>query len=117
MQHESTSVKVKSTHYFETRDFDLAAKVEKLPDTALVGPHEVAALSGIAVSSIQKPTQRKSIGLEEPRVIGRQIKWPLKNIRSWLQMGWITAAPNPQQHTRGRPTKAVSVAALRNHHA
>jgi hypothetical protein len=111
LQHESSSVKSKAQkdHYFQSRDFDLAEKVSRLPDSALVGAFEIAALTGIAATSIQKPSQRKSIGFPEPRVVGRMNKWPLSIVRGWLCKGdEPTDAP---MHARrpGRPTKAVQL--------
>jgi predicted DNA-binding transcriptional regulator AlpA len=120
LQHESLSVKSKEKkdHYFQSRDFDLAEKVSRLPDSALVGAFEVAALTGIAATSIQKPSQRKSIGFPEPRVIGRLNKWPLSIVRGWLGKGDeptvnTNLAPT---HTRrpGRPTKAVQLGFARS---
>lgn len=109
--HTSASVKERK-HYFENRDFDLASKVAALPDSAFVSPHEVAAITGIAVTSFQKPSQRTAIGMPEPRVLGRLLKWQLSDIRAWLK---VTAAPTPARPTpsstrRGRPTKAEQLA-------
>jgi hypothetical protein len=115
LQHESSSVKTKTQkdHYFKNRDFDLAEKVARLPDSALVGAFEIAALTGIAVTSIQKPSQRKSIGLPEPRVIGRMNKWPLSIVRGWLRKGdepTVNTNPAPMHARRpGRPTKAMQL--------
>ena len=110
MQHESSPVNtnVDRNHYFKSRNFELAGKVASLPDSAWVGAFEISALSGIAATSIQKPTQRKSIGLPEPRVVGRINKWPLSVVRSWLQDGVeVVPAPAPTtQRGRGRPTMA-----------
>lgn len=124
--HETSTVNAKS-HYFQTRDYELAEKVDKLPDSALIGAFEVAALSGVAVSSIQKPKQRKKIGLDEPRVLGRINKWKLGAVRTWLQVGRKDmqaetpkpkeAAVNQPPRRRGRPTKAETVAAARNQYA
>ncbi len=97
-------------HYFKSRDFDLAEKVSRLPDSALVGAFEIAALSGVAATSIQKPAQRKSIGLPEPRIVGRMNKWSLAAVRGWLQQGSelkvVDMTPPPLQRGRGRPTLA-----------
>jgi hypothetical protein len=124
--HETSTVNAKS-HYFQTRDYELAEKVDKLPDLALIGAFEVAALSGVAVTSIQKPEQRKKIGLDEPRVLGRLNKWKLGDIRTWLQVDCKDkqvetpkskeAAANQPTRRRGRPTKAESVAASRSQYA
>lgn len=123
MEHETTTVNAKR-HYFQTRNYELAEKVARLPDSALVGAFEVAALSGVAVTSIQKPKQRKKIGLGEPRVIGRINKWTLGTVRTWLLVGCRDKIAQTQKETtnqqkrhRGRPTKAESVVALRNQHA
>lgn len=111
MNHQSTQVNknLEKDHYFKSRNFDLAEKVSRLPDTALVGAFEIAALSGVAATSIMKPTQRKSIGLPEPRVVGRMNKWSLGTVRSWLQQDIeaAPAVPTPQPtRGRGRPTLA-----------
>lgn len=110
LQHQSTHVNanVDRDHYFKSRNFDLAEKVARLPDSALVGAFEIAALTGIAATSIQKPAQRKSIGFPEPRVIGRMNKWSLSVVRGWLQQGvHVVPAPAPTtQRGRGRPTLA-----------
>lgn len=110
LQHPSISVNtnVGKDHYFKSRNFDLAEKVARLPDSALVGAFEIAALTGIAATSIQKPAQRKSIGFPEPRVIGRMNKWPLSVVRNWLRQG-VEVVPVPPpitQRGRGRPTLA-----------
>lgn len=110
LQHQSTRVNPDFTknHYFQSRNFDLAEKVARLPDSALVGAFEIAALTGIAPTSIQKPTQRKSIGFPDPRVVGRMNKWPLSVVRNWLRQG-VEVVPVPPpitQRGRGRPTLA-----------
>lgn len=108
VHNESTHVNknLEKDHYFKSRDFDLAEKVSRLPDSALVGAFEIAALSGIAATSIQKPVQRRSIGFPEPRVIGRMNKWSLATVRAWLRQG-VEGVPVPQpQRGRGRPTLA-----------
>lgn len=109
MHNESTHVNtnLEVDHYFKSRNFDLAEQVSRLPDSALVGAFEIAALSGIAATSIMKPVQRKSIGMPEPRVIGRMNKWSLGTIRAWLQQGVDAKQIQlPQQRGRGRPTLA-----------
>lgn len=110
LQHQSTRVNANLTkdHYFKSRNFDLAEKVARLPDSALVGSFEVAALTGIAPTSIQKPAQRKSIGFPDPRVVGRMNKWPLSVVRDWLSQGLelVPVPPPITQRGRGRPTLA-----------
>lgn len=114
LTHEASSVKERK-HYFENRDFDLAAKVAALPGSAFVSPFEIAAITGIAVTSFQKPTQRKAIGMPEPRAMGRLLKWQLSDVRDWLQgnstVGQIKKPSTmDQQAKRGRPTKAEQLA-------
>lgn len=113
MHGQSTQVnsKVETDHYFKSRNFDLAEKVAKLPDSALVGAHEISALCGIAATSIMKPAQRLSIGLPEPRVVGRMNKWTMYTVRQWLrkgdEAGQQTSAPNQEKRGRGRPHKVA----------
>ena len=117
MQDESTNVNsnVEKDHYFKSRDFDLAEKVSRLPDAALVGAFEIAALSGIAATSIMKPAQRQSIGLPEPRIVGRMNKWTMGTVRSWLQpdneSSCAPSAPTKVRpgRRRGRPTLASKI--------
>lgn len=113
MTHASTPVN--RDHYFQNRNFDLAEKVSRLPDAALVGAFEIAALTGIAATSIQKPTQRRSMGFPEPRVIGRLNKWPLSVVKAWLRQGGDGGDVPPEsvqlhapaiRRGRGRPTSA-----------
>ena len=108
MQNESIHVNknLSKDHYFKSRDFDLAEKVSRLPDSALVGAFEIAALSGVAATSIMKPSQRRSIGLPEPRVIGRMNKWSLATVRCWLQQGVEVIPTQLPKRGRGRPTLA-----------
>ncbi len=108
MHNESASVNtnLEKDHYFKSRDFELAEKVARLPDSALVGAFEIAALSGVAATSIMKPSQRQSIGLPEPRVIGRMNKWSLATVRAWLQQGVEVIPAQLPQRSRGRPTLA-----------
>ena len=108
MNNESTHVNknLEKDHYFKSRDFDLAEKVARLPDSALVGAFEIGALTGIAPTSIMKPKQRKSIGFPEPRVVGRMNKWPLSTVRAWLQQGVEAVSTQATQRGRGRPTLA-----------
>ena len=125
----STSPQVNSKpetdHYFKTRNFDLAEKVASLPDAALVGAYEISALCGIAATSIMKPSQRLSIGLPEPRVLGRMNKWTMGTVRSWLQLGQqqsshfsqATSAPGQEKRGRGRPHKTMSVVESQTAHA
>lgn len=110
MMHDQSTHVNKKDHYFQSRDFDLAAKVAKLPDSALVGAFEVAALTGIAATSIQKPSQRRSIAFPAPRVVGRMNKWPLGLVRHWLSQGAAAAPATPVLSGRGRPTKAAQIA-------
>lgn len=116
MNHEIPSVKKKSrTHYFQSRDFELATKVQGLPGTALIDSHELAALTGIAPTSFAKPSQRDQMGLPAPIRLGRLMKWRFEDIRIWLgQMPselQIPATPRaPGLPRRGRPTKAEQLA-------
>ncbi len=55
-----------STSTTQLRDLDLAAKVARLPDVFLVGPIEVAAITGFAVSSLRNPAQRARLGMPDP---------------------------------------------------
>lgn len=85
MTNQQPLVKAKQrTHYHSSRNFDLAAKVAHLPDYALIDAFEAAAISGIAVSSFQKPEQRKQIELPEPTDVGRLKKWRLHSIVEWM---------------------------------
>lgn len=116
MHNRSTHVntKIGKAHYFKSRDFELAEKVSRLPNSALVGAFEIAALSGVAATSIQKPAQRRSIGFPDPRIVGRMNKWSLGVVRGWLQQGiGVTTftAPKLLQRGRGRPTLTGKFAA------
>ena len=122
MHAQSTQVNsgVEADHYFKTRNFDLAEKVARLPDAALVGAYEISALCGIAATSIMKPAQRLSIGLPEPRVVGRMNKWTMQTVRSWLQLGQQSSrsaiAPRQEKRGRGRPHKTMPVAESQTAH-
>ena len=126
MHAQSTQVNsgVEADHYFKTRNFDLAEKVARLPDAALVGAYEISALCGIAATSIMKPAQRLSIGLPEPRVVGRMNKWTMFTIRSWLQLGQqqssqfsqAAIAPRQEKRGRGRPHKTLTAATTQPAH-
>lgn len=109
VQSRQVNSKVETDHYFKSRNFDLAEKVGRLPDTALVGAYEISALCGVAATSIMKPAQRLSIGLPEPRVLGRMNKWLLGEVRSWLQLGREPSGVAPghglSSRGRGRPRK------------
>ena len=113
--------KPETDHYFKTRNFDLAERVASLPDAALVGAYEISALCGIAATSIMKPAQRLSIGLPEPRVVGRMNKWTMQTVRSWLQLGQQQSshsaiAPRQEKRGRGRPHKTMPVAESQTAH-
>lgn len=115
MQVKSTHVNKNFTkdHYFKFRNFDLAEKVARLPNSALVGAFEIGALTGIAAPSIMKPAQRKSMAFPDPRVVGRMNKWPLGVVRAWLNLGiegFSVARPEPIHRGRGRPTLASKFA-------
>lgn len=63
------------------RDYELAAKLERLGDDALVGVEEVAALTGFAAITIQQKTIKGfPLPVSGPR---RRLKWKLGAIRAW----------------------------------
>ena len=93
------------------RDLDLAAKVAKMEDDALVGTWEVSAFTGIARSSFHKKLQREKIGLPAPsRIGGRHLVWSLGVIRRWASRE--TSADPVLILTKrvGRPTKMQELA-------
>lgn len=116
INHETPSVKGKTrTHYFQSRNFELATKVQGLPGTALIDSHELAALTGIAPTSFAKPSQREQMGLPAPIRLGRLMKWRFEDIRIWLgQMPSQLQIPVPSRAPglprRGRPTRAEQLA-------
>ena len=91
---------------FQPRDLDLAGKVAKLEDEALVGPWEVSALTGIARSSIHKKLQREKIGFPQPSLIGgRHLVWSLGVVRRWASRGTSADTVLLLPNRVGRPTK------------
>lgn len=81
------------------RDYGLAASVGNLHDDALVGPHEIAALLGLAVVTVQ---QKKVRGLPAPIQNVRHLKWRLGDVRDWMRGGAVASKRGP-----GRPRKAA----------
>lgn len=111
----NSSIEKPKKHYFQTRDFDLAARVQKLPAGSLIDSFELAALTGIAPTSFVKPAQRAKMGLPSPIRVGRLLKWRLNEVRLWL--GEVPGEKDqkektsPPGHTRpGRPTKEQQLA-------
>ncbi len=105
------------------RDLALAQSVGRLPDGALVGVEEIAAITGLASSSLRKPDQRSRIRMPEPSALGgRHLVWNLGRIRAWIDGGGdgtaaamesvIGSRPGP-----GRPTKAEQIARQAAHQA
>ena len=125
MNNAATNVKVDDAetktrqHYFETRDFDLAAKVSQLPNAALLSNFEMAAITGIAASSFTKDRQRQIMGLPDPIRVGRLLKWRMADARAWLDGKAVVAVDTTKSSKssgtgcyarRGRPTKAEQLA-------
>ncbi|MDR3453017.1 MAG: hypothetical protein P4L96_09460 [Rhodoferax sp.] len=95
------------------RDFDLAAKVARLPDSFLIGPPEISSITGFAVSSLRNPAQRARLGMPEPLAI-RHLRWSLGSIRDWLGgPALMETAGTDDTKKIGRPTKATQVAIAR----
>lgn len=62
------------------RNYQLAERLERLGDDALVGVEEVAALTGFAAVTIQ---QRRIKDFPLPIPGPRNLKWKLGVIRAW----------------------------------
>ena len=62
------------------RDWGLLEKLSKLDDDALVGVEEVAALTGLARTTIQ---QRRVKNFPAPLSGLRRLRWHLGQIRAW----------------------------------
>jgi hypothetical protein len=93
-----------------TRDYELAAKISRAGDDLMVGPREVAAISGLSARTIG---QRKISSMPAPLPGVRRLLWRLGDIRKWMR-GTIsddsTEDRQLQRVRRGRPTKAEEVA-------
>lgn len=65
------------------RDFQLLQAIQRLDDTTLVGPIEVAALLNLSRISVQ---QRKlPIGFPDPVSGMRLLRWRLGEVRIWIR--------------------------------
>lgn len=68
-------------HRKQTRNYDLASQVARLPRYSLIGAREIAAISGYAESTI---VQRK-VPLPLPAIsTGRKVLWRLADVREWV---------------------------------
>ncbi len=93
------------------RDYDLASKVAKLPDDALISSAELAAFWGVSQTSIQtghiKNLPARVSGLS------RKMQWRLGDVREFVHAKTSTHTDQPQQpkqpRRRGRRTKAEEV--------
>lgn len=96
----------------EERNYDLAAKLSRAGDDLLVGPEEVAALSGLSASTIGK---RKVASMPSPMPGVRRLRWRLGDIRRWMRGPAADSADSnatARPPRRGRPTKAEEMARL-----
>jgi len=96
----------------EERNYDLAAKLSKAGDDLLVGPEEVAALSGLSAATIGK---RKVASMPSPMPGVRRLRWRLGDIRRWMRGPAADSADSnatARPTRRGRPTKAEEMARL-----
>lgn len=94
----------------QERDYELAAKLSRAGDDMLVGPVEVAALTGLSATTIGK---RKVVSLPTPLPGVRRLLWRLGDVRQWMRQRVISDATNAvskQPGRRGRPTKAEEIA-------
>ncbi|MGA3842242.1 helix-turn-helix transcriptional regulator [Ralstonia nicotianae] len=92
-----------------TRDYELAAKISRAGDDLMVGPREVAAISGLSARTIG---QRKISSMPAPLPGVRRLLWRLGDIRKWMR-GTVSDSTEDgqlQPVRRGRPTKAEEVA-------
>lgn len=94
----------------EDRDYELAAKLSRAGDDVLVGPNEVAALSGLSATTIGK---RKVASMPAPIPGVRRLRWRLGDIRQWMRSGETRAQDRGDATAkvarRGRPTKAEEI--------
>jgi len=97
----------------EDRDYELAAKLSRAGDDVLVGPVEVAALSGLSATTIGK---RKVLSMPAPIPGVRRLRWRLGDIRKWMRSGETRAEGRSDATVKvarpGRPTKAEELARL-----
>lgn len=63
------------------RDYELLVNLSLLPDHVWIGPHEVAAMTGLAPITIQ---QRRVAGMPRPVPGVRRLRWRMGEIRAWL---------------------------------
>jgi hypothetical protein len=100
----------------QARDYELAAKLSRAGDELLVGPVEIAALTGLSATTIGK---RKVRSMPQPIPGIRRLLWRLGDIRNWLRT-WGRSSEEqvplrnvPEKLARkGRPTKAEEMARL-----
>lgn len=92
-----------------TRDYELAAKLSRAGDDLMIGPREVAAISGLSATTIG---QRKIASMPAPLPGVRRLLWRLGDIRKWMRGTASDSAEDRrlQPVRRGRPTKAEEVA-------
>ncbi|OMS76588.1 hypothetical protein AQ925_08930 [Burkholderia pseudomallei] len=93
----------------QERDYELAAKLSRAGDDMLVGPVEVAALTGLSAITIGK---RKVTSMPEPVPGIRRLLWRMGDVRQWMRRrsGIDASAAEALPARRGRPTKAEEVA-------
>jgi hypothetical protein len=87
------------------RDHDLAVKVSRLPDDALVGSEELAALTGFGLTTIR---QRK-IALPPTDARFTVMKWTMGMVREWLRAGANFQGQPAKRRKGGRPRKVESM--------
>ncbi|AYQ40166.1 MULTISPECIES: hypothetical protein [Burkholderia cepacia complex] len=92
----------------QERDYELAAKLSRAGDDMLVGPVEVAALTGLSPITIGK---RKVTSMPEPVPGIRRLLWRMGDVRQWMRRrsGIDESAAEARPGRRGRPTKAEEV--------
>lgn len=54
------------------------------PDECLIGPKDVALLTGMTVRWVQESFRYEDLGGVAPIKIGRRLRWPLWQVKAWI---------------------------------
>lgn len=100
-----------------SRNYELAARVDRLSDHAFVDVNEVAATTGFSVNSLRNKVQRIRLNMPEPNEKVRHLTWRLGEIRRWQSglTGCVTkhsdSADTTVQKKLGRPSDSLQMGA------